>query len=244
MKKWLTIVGLLALPLCTLTLGQDVSWLVDESPIVSMALVKALEKSPAFSAKADVCVSGKADPSPSAAKGTVEFQGGNLRWLVQLGDIRSAQLSQNARAVVRQINGDRFLLITRSDEKANYLILSGAHAYLEQPLASLRLSPSKAPVLTERIEGQVCSKETFRAVRSDGVTNEVLVWRAKDLKNLPVQIQLHDSGETVQVRFRDITLRSIPPGQFRVPAGLTKYSSLEDLVQSVLLDRVKKRMGL
>jgi hypothetical protein len=242
MKRWLILAGLFALSLPAV--GQDVSWLLDEAPVVSMVLVKALEKCPAFSAKVEIYVSGQADPSPSAATGTIESQGGNLRWEAKLGDIRSAQLSQNARAVVRQINGEQFLVLTRSDQKANYLVLTGAQAYLEQPLPPMRLSSANPQATTERIDSRMCSRERLRVVQLGGTTNEVVVWRAKDLKNLPVQIQFNDSGETVQVRFRDISVRTISTERFRIPAGLAKYSSVEDLVQSVVVDRVKRRMGL
>ena len=242
MKRWLILAGLFALSLQAV--GQDVSWLLDEAPVVSMVLVKSLEKCPAFSAKVEIHVSGKADPSPSDAAGTIESQGGNLRWEAKLGDIRSAQLSPNARAAVRQVNGEQFVVLTRADQKANYLVLTGAQACLQQPLPPLRLSSANPHAATERIDGRICSKERLRAVQSGGTTNDVVVWRAKDLKNLPVQIQFTDSGETIQVRFRDISVRSISTERFRIPGGLAKYSSVEDLVQSVVVERVKKRMGL
>jgi hypothetical protein len=242
MKSLLILALLIAVPLSAL--GQDVSWLLDEAPVVSMVLVKVLDQCPSFSAKADIYVSGQADPSPSAATGAVEFQAGNLRWAVNLKDIASAQLSQNARAAVRQINGERFLLITRSDQKANNLVLPGARACVEQPLPAVRLAAVKSKAVTEQAAGRTCSKERLRAVRADGTANEVVVWRATDLKNLPVQIQFTDSGETIQVRFRDLSVRPIPSGQFRLSEGLSRYSSVEDMVQSVLLDRVKKRIGL
>ena len=242
MKRWLILAGLFALSLPAT--GQDVSWLLDEAPVVSMVLVKTLENCPAFSAKVEIDVSGKADPLPSAATGTIESQGGNLRWEAKLGDIQSPQLSQNARAVIRQVNGNQFLVLTRSDQKANYLVLTGAQAYLEQPLPPMRLSGAHSKAATEQIEGRDCSKEKLRAVQSGGLTNDVVVWRAKDLKNLPVQIQFTDSGETVQVRFRDISVRAISTERFRVPAGLARYNSVEDLVQSVVVERVKRRMGL
>ncbi len=78
----------------------------------------------------------------------------------------------------------------------------------------------------------------------DGSTNEVLVWRTKELQNLPIQFQISSSGETLRLRLRDVRFQKIAPGRFELPAGLAKYGSVEDLVQSVLLDRVKKRIGL
>src|SRR5262249_29869246 len=120
--------------------AQDVGWIVESSPLVSMILVKSLEKCSSFSAGVDVNISGKADPVPSSATGSLAFRGGSCRWDVKLGDIKSAQLTSNAKAVIRQINGDQFLLLTRPEEHANYLVLAQAQAYLEQPLPSLKLT--------------------------------------------------------------------------------------------------------
>jgi hypothetical protein len=224
--------------------AQDVGWLLDEAPVASALLVKALEKCPSFTGKVDLDVSGKADPVPTTATGTIQSLNGNLRWNVKLADIKSAQLSSNARAVVRQVNGDQFQLLTRADLKFNYLVLPGAQAYLEQPLPAIRLVTGKPSPVAERVEGRLCTKEHMRMLRPDGSTNAVIVWKAKELKNLPVQVQFTDSGETIQVRFRDISLQPVSPDQFRLAGGLTKYSSFEDLAQSVVIDRVRRRMGL
>jgi hypothetical protein len=223
--------------------AQDVSWLVDEAPIVSAALVKVLEKCPPFSAEVSVNVTGKADPVPTTAAGSIDSQNGNLRWQVKLGDIRSAQLSSNAKAVVRQINGDRFLLLTRPDKHTNYLVLAGAHACLEQPLPSVKLS-GKTASGTDTLDGRACSKERLRLTQPDGATNQLVLWRAKDLKNVPVQVEFSDSGQVIRVRFSNVRFQSQPGNAFDVPPGLSKYGSMEDLVQSVLLDKMKRRMGL
>jgi hypothetical protein len=224
--------------------AQDVGWLVEQAPTVSMILVKTLEKAPAFSARVEVTVSGPADPVPSGATGTMQAQSGSLRWDVKLADVKSAQLSQNARAIVRQINGDRFVLLTRSDLHANYLVLPGADAYLEQALPELKSSGNKIPAVSEKIEGRACSRQAQRLVQANGSVIEVVVWRAKDLKNLPVQVQMTESGEKIQVTFRDIQIGAIAPDEFRISGGLSKYNSMEDLMQAVVLERMKKRIGL
>jgi hypothetical protein len=240
---WIVLAGLLAAPLPIL--GQDMGWLLEQAPVVSAILLKTLDKGPAFSAKAVISVSGTADPMPSTATGRVEFVSGNLRWTVRLRDVNSPQLSDSARAAVRQINGEQIQLITRSDQKANHWVLPGAKACLKQTLPTLRLSPTnKSPRTTDRIDGHACTRERLRAVHPDGTTHDVVVWRAKDQKDLPVQIQLTTSGETIQVNFRDMTVRAASGPPFPVPPGLSTYTSLEDLVQSVVLEKVKKRIGL
>lgn len=241
--QWILLAGLLAAPLPAL--GQDMGWLLEQTPVVSAVLLKTLDKGPAFSARAVVSVSGTADPMPSTATGRVEYVSGNLRWTVRLRDVESPQLSDTARAAVRQINGEQIQLITRSDHKANHWVLPGAKACLKQTLPTLRLSPApKSPRATDRIDGRVCTRERLRAVRPDGTTHDVVVWRANDPKDLPVQIQFTTSGETIQVNFQDMTVRTASGPPFPVPAGLSTYTSLEDLVQSVVVEKVKKRIGL
>jgi hypothetical protein len=224
--------------------GQDLAWLVEQAPMISMVLVQVLAQAPSFSAKVQVHVSGNADPDSSDASGTLEFQKEGMRWEAKLADITAAQLTANARSVVRQINGDQFLLLTRADQKANYLILSGAQCYLEGVLPALKLSRSKEPAGEATLQGHPCSKELLTAVRADGATNEVVVWRAKDLKSPPLQVQITDAGEFFRIRFTEAHFRTIPADRFQIPQNLAKYNSVEDLLQSVLLEKMKKRMGL
>ena len=225
-------------------LAQDTGWLVEQAPLVSMVVVKALDKCPSFTARVEVSVSGKADSVPSSASGTVECQNGNIRWEARLGDIKSTQLTESARVVVRQINGEQFLLLTRPDQRVNYLVLSGSQACLEQSLPTLKLSADKGPASAETVDGRVCLREKLTAVPSAGSPAQVLVWKSKELKGIPLQLQLTDAGETIQVRFKDIHFRTIPADRFRLPQGLTTYNSVEDLVQSVLISKVRRRMGL
>jgi hypothetical protein len=224
--------------------GQDVSWAVEEAPFTSVVLLKALEKAPAFTAKVEVIVSGKDDPTPSVATGTVMYAVGKLRWDVKLADVKSPQLSQNARAVVRQINGDRFLMFTRSDLRGNYLVLTGANACLHQDLPQLKLTRTKDQARTETIDGLTCTAERWSSARAGGAACTVTTWKAKDRQGVACQIQITDTEQALKVRLKDIQFGRVPDDRFRVPEGLSKYESMEDLVQSVLLDKMKKRLGL
>jgi hypothetical protein len=224
--------------------GQDIGWLLEQTPTVSQILVKAFEKTAPFTARVEVSVAGKADPEVSAASAAAAFRNGSFRWDVKLKDVKSPQLSANAKSVIRQVNGEQFVVLIRPDEKVNYLLLPHAQAYLKQDFPPLKLSTTKGRSPTERLAGRECSKEKLTATPPNGEKSEVLVWRDRELKNFPVQIQITDAGEVIQLRFSDIQFRTGPPAKFAVPAGLTKYGTVEDLVQSVLLARLKKRMGL
>jgi hypothetical protein len=242
MKAWMVVCAV-----CTVAwsaLAQDTEWMLEQSPLVSMVLSKALEKSPSFSARVEISLSGKTNAVASSAVGMIECQNGNIRWEAKLDDIKSPQLSDSARAVVRQINGNQLLLLTLPEQGANYLVLAGSQACLQQALPTLKLAAGKAPATTETVDGRVCLREKLKAVATDGPSGDVLIWRSKELKSVPVQLQLAESGETIKIRIKDIRFGAIVSARFRVPQGLTKYNSVEDLVQSVLISKMKRRMGL
>ena len=228
----------------TFARGQDLTGLIERSPEIASVLARALERCPSFSAKVDISYAAKPDPAASTALGTFDYAKGNLRWEANLGDIRSGQLTTQARAAVRQINGDQFLLITRSDKMANYLVLAKAQSCLEQPLPTVKLSNRKIESRKETFDGRVCRKEKAIARVADGSTNEVVLWSATDLKGAPLLLQISDSAELFRIHFTNVKLEAVPSSRFQVPGGLATYASFEDLIQSVLLDRLKRRMGL
>jgi hypothetical protein len=226
--------------------AQDLTSLLEEAPTVAAAVAKALEKAPSFSGRVGVEVASRVERgSVSKATGTVESQSGRIRWLVKLGDIHSPHLTAHARSAVRQINGEQVLLLTRPDKAANYLVLSGCEAYLEQALPGVKLlSTTKGTAAKETLEGRVCTRESFTGKTSEGQSLNLIVWRATDLKNLPVQLQVTVGDSVFRVRFSEVRIRPVPAGVFHLPGGLSRYETVEDLVQSVLVTKMKRRMGL
>jgi hypothetical protein len=224
--------------------AQDLTWLMDQAPSISAVLLRTFEKAQPFSARVDVRVSGKDDLMPSVASGRLEFENGKMRWEARLSDVHASQLTPNARAAVLQLNGDRFVLLTRTDEKTNYLVLPGARACLDGALPGLKSSSRRKEIGEETISGHVCAKAARQLVTADGSANEVITWHPKDSKGPPLQIQISHDGEVFLFRLGEVKLGKVPVEQFEVPASLTHYSSIEDLVQSILIDKVKRRMGL
>jgi hypothetical protein len=242
-RQFWQIAGILTLTvlLPTWLQGQDMGTLVDDAPVLAKTLTKALEKCPTFSADVNIRVSSTADLDVSSASGPLEYRNGCLRWEVRLTDVQSTQLSSSARTAVRQINGDQFVHLTRSDDANSYLVLSGAHACLQQPLPALRWLP-KGSAVSDTVDGRPCLKSQFNAVLLDGTTNQVRFWKSKE--QLPIALQIVQGSERFQIQFKNVHFHSIAPERFNLPGQLTKYNSVEDLVQSVLVDKVKKRLGL
>lgn len=224
--------------------AQDIAWMLEQAPVVSMVLAQLLEKAPSFSARGEVKVTSRADPIPSTAQGSVESKGGDLRWEINLADINSGQLSETAKTLLKQVNGDRLLLLTLRRAAVNELIFRRAGAYIEQPLPQGKLSAPRPHQTSEVVAGHSCIRERITVRTGDGRTHDVVVWRAKDLQKLPIQVQFAEGGEVIRVRFENVRFRTIQAQRFERPGSLTKHETIEDMMQWVLAQKIRKRMGL
>lgn len=225
-------------------LAQDASTFIDMAPTVAAVLIQTLEKSPPFAAIMEVRFTDGATPTTSTGSGRLAYRAGGIRWDVTLGDINSPQLSPNAKAAIRSINGEKFLFLCDPRKHVGNVILPGAHAYLEQKLPELKGRISKGAPSAETLWGRPALKQKIILRATDGTTNTAVVWRLKGLKDLPAQLQFTNFGQTVRIQLKQPELKSPPNDEFKIPAGLTKYNSVEDLIQSVVLTRMKKRLGV
>jgi hypothetical protein len=242
MKSWI-ICFIAACTTLTVT-AQDLSSLIERSPVVTLALSKAMEKSHEFSSKFEVEVLDGNNSLTSSASGTIEFKGGEMRWECDLDQIKSAQLNESTKAIAHQLSGKRVLLLTRPEDRANFLILSGAHACLRQDLLEVRVTAPVPVHGTDLIDGRTCRKARSRIIQPGEATNTMTIWRAKDSPKVPRQVEVGVVGQVFRIKLIDPSFRSIGAKRFQVPTGLTEYASFEDLIQSVVLEKVKRKMGL
>lgn len=242
MRYWPALLSLL-LTSCA-ALAHDMGWLLEQAPRVSAILGKSMERYPSFTAKVEVVVSSSGETNSTAASGGLRFVKDHLRWEVNLTNIRSPHLTSNTRAAVKQLNGERMAVLTRLDQKSNYLLLLGARAYIEEPLPEIRLVTGRDRSPVEAVDGRECVRVRQTVRFPDGTTNELILWRPKEAKHPPVQFHVCIGPDRFEIKLRDVRFRALSANDFVVPQGLSRYTTLEDLVQSVVLDRLKRRMGL
>ncbi len=70
---------------------------------------------------------------------------------------------------------------------------------------------------------------------SDGVQTFFQVWRAMDLKGLPVRIICPSNGLPVTLTLSNVRLETVPPDLFLPPNGFTRYDSVESLMTELAL---------
>ena len=178
--------------------------------------------------------------------GKMSFDAGKSRFEMNITDIKGSAMPPGAAAQMKAMGMDAVTTISRPDKQVSWIIYSGMSSYIETPLtdktdtATAADYTATATVLTkENLDGHDCVKNKVAIVDKDGNTNTFTVWNATDLKNFPIRIETVQAGGRSVFAFKDVTFTKPAAGDFEAPAGFTKYSSPQDMVQAVMM----KKMG-
>jgi hypothetical protein len=90
----------------------------------------------------------------------------------------------------------------------------------------------------EKIAGHPCQATEVTVTASDGLATVFRVWRATDLKGLPLRIQLPSGGVPLTLTLSKVRLGDIPSDLFLPPNGFTRYESPEAMMTEMALRRV------
>jgi hypothetical protein len=204
-------------------------------------MVKLFGNNTAFTSKAEFLVLNKSRKEPDTLPMTFAALDGKLRMDIDMAQIKSASLPPSLIPSFRQMGMDQTVVIMRPDKKVTLSIFPRAKAYAEVPMTreetlavDKNYKVQKAPLGKENVDGHACEKNKVILTDDKGTRDEATVWNATDLKDFPVQMQIPvDKDSTVVIKFRDVKLGRLDPGQFEAPAGLAKYSSAEALLQDI-----------
>jgi hypothetical protein len=86
---------------------------------------------------------------------------------------------------------------------------------------------------SEKLEGHLCVIERVTVGSTGGNTNVFEVWRAPDLRNVPLKIASVTGDTPFTVRLSTVRLELPPPEVFATPAGFTAYPSLESMLNEL-----------
>jgi hypothetical protein len=190
-------------------------------------------------------------PDPSSGHimtmpGKMTFDSGKSRFEMNLSDVKGLAIPPGAVAQMKAMGMDAVTTISRPDKQLAWIIYSGMQSYIETPLTD-KTDTASADEFTatdtelgkENLDGHDCVKNKVAVVDKAGNTNSFTVWDAKDLKNFPIRVEsIQADGRTV-ISFKDVTFARPDAGSFEPPAGFTKFSSPQDMVQAVMT----KKMG-
>jgi hypothetical protein len=222
--------------------GQDMETAIDDVPFASAVLVKVLEKCPPFTAQTEVRAAYRDDPKPTSAAGLCAWQAGMFRWDVNIHQVNGPLVPAQALDAVTRLKLTPVVLLVRSDRKTSDFLLTGAKAFLESKLAEITQT-RRSRGGEEQVEGSRCVQERLQ-LRSGKKEATVTVWKLKEKPGTPVQVKIASDGATFEVHFREVRVARQQPNRFEIPAGYARHTAFEDLIQSLMWEKMKSRLGL
>ena len=191
----------------------------------------------AFSARADMRALDKAGKESISMTMGFALLDEKVRLVIDLAQMKSAQMPPGAAAQLKQMGMDRMTVIVFPPKKSMYIIYPGLQAYVDMPvpnedgLGDKNIKIDKTKLGNETIDGHPCVKNKVIMTDDKGQKSDAIVWNATDLKEFPVQMQMNDKETTVVMRYKDIKLANPDAKQFTAPAGYSKHTDMMQLMQ-------------
>jgi hypothetical protein len=233
------IVSLLARVVAGSAQGQGLENAVEELPIFAASLAEVLGSSGPFIARAEAQWTHRQQSQPTRVAGLLAVRNSDLRWDLDTAKLESPFFPSRARTLLRQSRAEPLVLLARPATRSTSLLLRGAKAALESPLPTVRRHRRTTLVSTnEFVNGVACRKERLELAVGPDVL-EVHVWKAAQSKQAtPLQVRIRARGAIFLLNLRAPRKATLAAGQFAVPNDFERFTSAEDLAQSVLWDSV------
>jgi len=158
-----------------------------------------------------------------------------------MANVKSEALPPEMVASLRQIGMDRVVTIVRSGNRPAWVLYPHLKASVEipSPGTAALTGPDNDAIKetklgTENVGGRLCNKYRFVSRTGSSDPHEALVWRAPDLRQFPVQIQMDQEEATMVVRYSGVRLAKPSSRLFTLPPNYKKYESMEKVMQEAL----------
>jgi hypothetical protein len=86
----------------------------------------------------------------------------------------------------------------------------------------------------EKVGGHTCQQAEVKVWSSDGAATVLYVWRATDLKGVPLRITGATPGTPLALNISKVRMESPPNDLFLPPDGFTKYASAEAMMTELM----------
>ena len=140
-----------------------------------------------------------------------------------------------------------FSYIWNVDENRGFLLSGPLQGYA--PISSTahftNVVSSDSGNSPERVSGYLCQKAEVKVTAGDGTETAFQVWRAVDLKGMPVRITCSVNGTPRTLTLSKIRLESPPSDLFLPPSDFTKYASAETMMNELVArqQNLKRKRG-
>jgi hypothetical protein len=217
-----------------------------QSPQFGGSMAKLFGKNTAFTATVEIQMKIAAMEQGMTMPGKISVDTGKSRFEMDMSEAKGAGIPPEATAQMKAMGMDKMTIISRPDQKANYMVYPGLKAYAvmanQDPDAAkleadFKLETTEAG--KETVDGHACVKSKAVVTDDTGKKHEYTVWNATDLKNFPIKIESTEQGNNVTMSFKDVKFAKPEAAQFDPPADFKKYDNMMAMMQ----EEVMKRMG-
>jgi hypothetical protein len=246
MKKFCSLFALTtALFLCPPVFGQMPN--PGQAPGMNAAMTKLFGDVTAFSSKATVRLLDKTQKETMLMPLGFALLDGKMRAEIDLTQLKSKDLQPEAMAMFKQMGMDKMTTIIRPDRKTTMVVYPSMQGYAEVPMSKEDAAASgkdykvtSTKVGNETVEGHPCEKQKVLVTADNGEKHEALVWKATDLKNFPIQMQIQQGDGSVIMNYRDVSTARPEAKLFEAPAGYTKHPSVEKMMEGAMMKMMGK----
>jgi hypothetical protein len=215
-----------------------------QGPQFTGALAKIFSDNPAFSAGIEIQANLGSQTLTMPAR--LYFNKGESRMEMDLTAVKGGHMPPQALVQFKAMGIDKMVAINVPEKKMSYVVYPGLQAYCLVPMQSPEASTAESDfkVATtelgkETVNGHDCVKTKVVVTDKDGVTQEFTVWKATDLKNFPVKIEMNQHGIASTVNFSDIKMGASDASLFVPPSDFKQYDSMPAMMQEAM----QKHMG-
>jgi hypothetical protein len=179
------------------------------------------------------------------------FLDGKCRLDIDLTQSKGTQMAPGMAAQLKTMGMAEMTIITATNKDTQLLIYPGLKSYAEiksttatgtNDAAKAKMTPTELG--KESIEGHPCVKNKVIITDAQGKTSEAIVWNASDLKNFPVRIDTTDENTKNSMIFSAVKFDKPDAKLFDAPAGYTRYTSVEAMLQQMVTKIMQGADGL
>jgi hypothetical protein len=209
------------------------------APGMNASMVRLFGSNTNFVARVEARVADKKQQETTSMTMGFKMLAGKIRVEINMADVKSREMPPEFAATMKQMGMDQMVTILLPEQKSIISIYPGLQSYAESPMpkddveaAAKQYNLEKTRVGKETIDGHPCEKDNVTLSDAAGDKEHVTVWYATDLKDFPVQMQIPAGDSTLTMKFRDVKLGRPETAEFEAPAGLARYTNVNDLMSA------------
>jgi hypothetical protein len=164
---------------------------------------------------------------------------------VNTAKTKNKDMPPGSDAVLKQMGMDVVRVVIRPDRQKVHFIFEKAGMYITQPMEPSDVAKADQSKITtvklgeETVDGHPCVKNKMTITAPDGTKDEITVWNATDLKNLPIKTVEQNGADTIVTRYTKIQFVRPSTAKFEPPANAEEYNGLTEFMQGMM----KKALG-